>query len=183
MRIKIIGGVVGLAALVWLLFGFFGVQALFMDKVVEESVTVVSEIIPVSAETVSAPKDAPAQAPKVTALGAGEFEQGDSTYTISGTAKITESNGVRTLSLVDFEVTNGPDLFVYIVSSPSTDNQTVKQAVGDGKFINISALKGNIGNQNYVLPPEVKIDENSVVSIWCRRFFRNFGSAKIQKLN
>ena len=150
------GILAAIGVLVWLAFSFFGVQALFLDRTVNES--------PVAGEQL---------------LAQGTFQKGDSTYSIHGTATITEENGVRTLSLTDFQVTNGPDLFVYVVSAANGSNPTVKSAVGSGSFVNLGTLKGNIGNQTYALPSEVVIDKNSVISIWCRRFSRNFGTADL----
>jgi hypothetical protein len=40
-------------------------------------------------------------------------------------------------------------------------------------------LKGNIGDQNYALPADVDIDRYRTVTIWCRRFSVNFGSAPL----
>lgn len=188
-----VGSVTLLAALGWLLFGFFGIQALFFDRTVDE---------PVPASILSSEptlpdiqqEDAASAAPivdgpwpektdgsgPVRLLASGDFMQGDSTYSIRGTATITEEEGIQTLSLTDFDVTNGPDLFVYLVSASTTNNAAVKEIVRDGKFVNLGALKGNRGNQAYVFPPEIKIEKDAVISIWCRRFSRNFGAAKLE---
>ena len=157
---KVVGIIIGVGIITWLLFGFFGIQALFTNRIVNEAIP------------------QPTPNPRVVAHGA--FQQGDSTYAISGKAIITETQGSRTLSLTDFDVTNGPDLFVYAVSAPSVDNTAVKDAVSAGSFVNLAVLKGNRGNQNYTIPAEVTIDENTVISIWCRRFSRNFGSAELE---
>ncbi len=188
------------ALVVWLAFSFFGIQALWSDTVVNETVPIATVpqpdlgAVPVETTTTvgSKPIDKPAttvvppSAPKPltvpTMIADGVFNQGDSTYTIQGKAIVTEKDGVRTLSLADFNVTNGPDLFVYLVSAANSDNKTVKDAVGGDSFVNLGVLKGNKGNQNYVLPPEAKLDSDSVISIWCRRFFRNFGAAELKVL-
>lgn len=170
MKIKIVLTIIGLGIIGWLLFGFFGIQALWTDRVVNEPIP----MMPVPNESVTT-----STKPSIKTIAQGEFTQGDSTYTISGNVAVTEDNGARVISFRDFDVTNGPDLFVYIVTSPNTDNQTVKEAVREGKFVSIGALKGNKGNQTYILPPEIELNENTVISIWCRRFSRNFGSADL----
>lgn len=170
MKIKIALTIVGLTILGWLLFGFFGIQALWIDRVVNEPIPMTPTV---DGSTTTSTE------PSITTLAQGVFTQGDSTYTINGTVVVTEDSGARVISFRDFNVTNGPDLFVYIVTSPNTDNQTVKEAVREGKFVNIGALKGNKGNQTYTLPPEIELNENTVISIWCRRFSRNFGSADL----
>jgi hypothetical protein len=104
--------------------------------------------------------------------------QGDSTYTVSGNALVIQKNGSRSLALTDFSVSNGPDLFVYIVSSKALDNDSVKEAVRVGNFVNLGMLKGNVGDQTYIIPEDIDL-ENAVVSIWCERFSRNFGIASL----
>ena len=47
-------------------------------------------------------------------------------------------------------------------------------------FVDLGALKGNIGNQNYTIPANVKLDEYKSVSIWCRRFAVNYGEASLE---
>lgn len=172
----ILSSVVGLGLLAWILFGFFGIQALFTEKRVNEYVPLqeIENLSPVDETETS-------QQPLPHVVAEGLFEQGDSTYTIRGKATVTEQNGTRTLSFTDFDVTNGPDLFVYAVSSPSIDNDAVKSAVRAGSYINIGALKGNIGNQTYVLPPNLALDKHMIISIWCRRFSRNFGAVYIEQ--
>lgn len=186
----------------YLLFGFFGIQALFMDRVVNEEVPLIaieepSKPIPSEASTSTLTKTDPAspasptaqpikppppQIPKPTSparIAQGTFTQGDSTYSIKGNATITEKDGIRTVSLTNFDVTNGPDLFIYIVNANSADNLTVKEAVKQNRFINLGTLKGNQGNQTYTLPSDLVLDKDSLVTIWCRRFSRHFGSADL----
>jgi hypothetical protein len=176
-----IASLVGLLFLGWLLFSFFGVQALFMNKVVDEPTPNVSntqtQLAPPTTGATSS--DAiPPTSPRL--IAEGKFQQGDSTYTIKGKATITEQSGIRTVSLTDFDVTNGPDLFVYIVSAADAKNPTVKQAVGEKRFVNLGTLKGNRGNQTYTIPADVELNDQSIVTIWCKRFSRNFGAASLQ---
>lgn len=168
-------------ALLWLLFGYFGVQALFTNTTVNDPLPPALKEPGLNSLASSTPRDLPTTIPssKQTAL-MGDFMQGDSTYRIKGGARIVTASGTRTLVLSDFEVTNGPDLFVYLVAASSTENIAVKQRATQGHFIQIAALKGNRGNQTYTLPADLDISEYSVVSIWCRRFSRNFGSALLK---
>lgn len=177
-----IAGVIALAALAWLAFGYFGIQALFLETVVDETVPIPVEMMQ-PRETEDADEAAPDEAsmilgPRLVADGA--FIQGDSTYSITGKVIVTEQNGVRTLAFTEFDVTNGPDLFVYLARSASANNNAVKDAVREGMFVNLAPLKGNRGNQTYELPAEINFDDYDVVSIWCRRFARNFGAAQLE---
>ena len=163
--------VLSIAGFSWLAFGFFGIQALFTNQEVDESIP----------DAVSqAMSDGTGDSESL--LGQGAFTQGDSTYTIAGQAFLTRGEVNPMLTFTDFEVSNGPDLFVYAVKSPNTDNKTVKDAVAAGDFINLGTLKGNIGNHNYELDDTFNSEDYPVIAIWCRRFGRNFGSANLADL-
>ncbi len=157
----------------WLVFGYFGLQALFTERVVNDELPVVSDSPVTTSSTVSV------SPPPLSATGA--FEQGDSTYTIKGTASILQRENELVLALSDFSVTNGPDLYVYLLQASTTNNNVVKSVVNGGQFYEVAQLKGNRGNQVYTLPPGTVVDDQTVVSIWCKRFSRNFGSAKLEK--
>ncbi|MEM1270937.1 MAG: DM13 domain-containing protein [Bacteroidota bacterium] len=185
--LKLLLGLLSIAVIAWLAFGFFGVQALFVDNVVDEDVPAsISNLIdqdpaapatPVQDSTGMAVAD-PSE-PEEVLLGRGAFVQGDNTYTIAGDVFLSRTGGQTTLTFTDFEVTNGPDLFVYAVKTATTENTTVKATVGNDEFIDLGMLKGNIGTQNYVLEREFDPSEYQVITIWCKRFGRNFGSASL----
>lgn len=85
-------------------------------------------------------------------------------------------DGKKTLRLTDFETSNGPDVRVYLVAAPrANDNETVTTA----GFIDLGAMKGNKGDQNYEIPAEVDLEKYRSVTIWCRRFGVNFGTASL----
>jgi hypothetical protein len=94
-----------------------------------------------------------------------------------GTATIFElPDGKQLLRFTGFETSNGPDVQVYLVAAPdATDNATVTQA----GFIHVAALKGNVGDQNYELAANVDLNKYQSVTIWCRRFGVNFGTAPL----
>jgi len=85
-------------------------------------------------------------------------------------------DGKRVLRLTEFETSNGPDVHVYLVAAnDATDSDTVKKA----GFVEISPLKGNVGDQNYELPAEVDLSKYRAVTIWCQRFGVNFATAPL----
>ena len=160
--------VLGIAGFSWLAFGFFGIQALFTNNEVNEDVPEAVSLLMADGSGASE-----------NLLGKGSFAQGDSTYTIAGNAFLTKGESQPMLTFTDFEVSNGPDLFVYAVKSESTGNKAVKDAVAAGDFVNLGTLKGNIGTQNYSLDAAFSSEEYPVIAIWCKRFGRNFGSADL----
>ena len=94
----------------------------------------------------------------------GLFVAVDAIHKGSGNARIVEQGEKRYLRLEDFNVTNGPDLYVYL--SESTAPQGTLQSLD--RYVNLGLLKGNAGNQTYEIP-EAFQGYNTVV-IWCQQF-------------
>lgn len=92
----------------------------------------------------------------------------------SGTAAIVElAGGGRKLTLTDFETDNGPDLRVYLSTGDPAQGGEL------GEFVDLGALKGNVGDQQYDVAHDVDIDRFSNVVIWCRAFSVGFTSAPL----
>lgn len=99
----------------------------------------------------------------------GMFRDGDASHHASGKATVVGTGQEQYVRLEEFTVTNGPDLFVVLVKPG--------MAVKDG--IQLGALKGNTGNQNYMLPAGTDLMSHSQVVIWCRTFNVTFGTADL----
>lgn len=94
----------------------------------------------------------------------------------SGTAKVIElSDGRRFLRFEDLDTSNGPDLRVYLSEIEASDDWF---AYGE-RFVDLGALKGNRGNQNYEIPDDVDLSRYESAVIWCRRFTVGFGVAPL----
>lgn len=86
------------------------------------------------------------------------------------------ADGQLLLRLTGFETSNGPDVQVYLVAAADVnDDETVKRA----GFVTLGPLKGNIGDQNYAIPSGTDLAKYRAVTIWCRRFSVNFGTAPL----
>src|SRR5215471_16989896 len=86
-------------------------------------------------------------------------------------------DGTLVLRLTNFSTSNGPDVHVYMVAAEDAkDVATVEQA----GFIDLGVLKGNIGDQNYVIGSDLDLAKYRAVSIWCKRFSVNFGAAALR---
>lgn len=94
---------------------------------------------------------------------------GDGFHNAEGVGKIIQlADGTDILRLENFKATNGPDLYVYL----STDKT-------NADIVNLGRLKGNIGNQNYLIPAGTDITMYNTALIWCRAFSVIFGSAQL----
>ena len=108
-------------------------------------------------------------------LATGQFHSG--AHETKGTATLFQlADGKKMLRLTDFTTSNGPDVHVYLVAAnDAKDNDTVTKA----GFVDIGSLKGNIGDQNYDLPANTDLAKYRAVTIWCKRFSVNFGTAPL----
>ena len=95
-----------------------------------------------------------------------------------GTATIFQmGDGTRVLRLTSFSTSNGPDVHVYMVAAEDAKDVATVQQAG---FIDLGVIKGNIGDQNYVLGRDLDLGKYRAVSIWCKRFSVNFGAAALR---
>ena len=108
-------------------------------------------------------------------LASGRFHSG--AHETKGTASVFQlADGKKTLRLTEFATSNGPDVHVYLVAAQDAkDNDTVTKA----EFVDLGSMKGNIGDQNYELPANADLAKYRAVTIWCKRFSVNFGTAPL----
>jgi hypothetical protein len=110
-----------------------------------------------------------------TVLASGSFHS--VAHGTKGTASIYQlADGKRFLRLANFETSNGPDVRVYLVAANDASNSATVEKAG---FLELGSLKGNIGNQNYDIPADVDFEKYHAVTIWCKRFSVNFGTAPL----
>ncbi len=112
--------------------------------------------------------------PKV--LSTGEFVSVG--HTGSGQVKLIDLGGDAgsVLRFENLDVSNGPDLRVYL--SKNGDVTTSKNL---GDFVELGQLKGNKGNQNYVIPSSINVDQYNSVVIYCKPFKVVFNTANLEK--
>ncbi len=106
-----------------------------------------------------------------TTLSTGEWQGADDFHFGSGGARLIEgADGSLTLTLEDFSVQNGPDLFVYV--SPDPDGWTEEA-------VNLGALKATDGTFSYEIPPEVSAEDIASAVVWCKAFGVLFATAPL----
>ncbi|MDX1449726.1 MAG: DM13 domain-containing protein, partial [Acidimicrobiia bacterium] len=106
-------------------------------------------------------------------LGAGQFV-GLAGHEGTGDAGIFENpDGSLVLRFENFDIENGPDLEVYLVPGAG------QTSLAEGS-IHLGELKGNVGDQNYDLPPGIELEPGSyTVLVWCEAFSVEFVGATI----
>lgn len=104
-------------------------------------------------------------------VSSATFSGVDAVHWARGAVDVVAINDEAKLTFKDdFEVAQGPDLFVYL--SPNEAGQEL------GEYASLGKLKSNKGTQEYTLPQNYK--EYKTVVIWCRAFGVTFATADLQ---
>lgn len=120
----------------------------------------------------------PAAAVAPTTILSGQFISHE--HDTQGTARVLETaDGQRILRLEGLRTSNGPDLKVWLSDAPVLPGTEGWFVFDDGEYVDLGALKGNVGNQNYAIPADVDLTDLSSVTIWCDRFNVSFGAAEL----
>ncbi|MFF5125475.1 DM13 domain-containing protein [Streptomyces syringium] len=103
-------------------------------------------------------------------------------HATSGKVRILRlADGSRVLRLENLDTSNGPDLRVLVADAPVKKGTAGWRVFDDGAHVSLGKLKGNKGDQNYVLPAGLDLDRYTSVSIWCDRFDVSFGAAALSR--
>lgn len=149
------------------------VQERVMEAAAAMPDTVMDEPMPAMPEPEATPQ--PEAAPQPELLREGQFRGADDFHRGSGTAAIFRTPDDKlVLRLTDFMVTNGPALSVLLSSAPAPASS---QQLGE--YIDVGALKGNIGNQNYEIPAGTDLSAYNSVVIYCVPFRVVFATATL----
>ncbi|HEX5016024.1 MAG TPA: DM13 domain-containing protein [Actinomycetes bacterium] len=144
-----------------------------VDRVVDEDV-VVAATPDASSQTGDEPEPSASEGENEEAdtnvlVSRGRFVDGE--HPTDGVASIIATDDKTFVTLTSFETDPGPDLRVYFVAHG--EDPTSGEDLG--------ALKGNKGDQQYVVPAQLsqqQLRSGSVV-IWCRAFSVAFGTARL----
>jgi hypothetical protein len=159
---------VGLVLAVGFVLWFFKPQALLLDNTVSEARPELAQRPAVTG------KDGARSASSRGVLSDGSFRPLG--HQARGTALVIDAaQGNTYLRFEDFEVENGPDLRVYL--SRAQAGAPEGELAAD--IVDLGGLKGNVGDQNYLLPDSVDLGEYRSVVVWCRRFSVGFAVAPI----
>jgi hypothetical protein len=203
--VAIVGGLIGLGILAYLAFGVFGIQTKFFDDevaeegpvfdsgavsdnpsdVVDDTTTdemndvMVAESTPLEIE---ASEEMPAEVDEAQEAGVvvTQFEGmfGPRSHPGEGVAKVlNDGSEQRFLRFEEFATDNGPDLNVYLTTADA--DADAGDFGASGQFVDLGDLKGNVGEQNYEVPPDVDLEQFDTVVIWCVRFGVAFAAADL----
>lgn len=142
------------------------VSPLFIDKKVNEAPPEFSGT-EASSDVMTVPMTGDENQPSAP-LSQGQFE-GLGAHNAKGTAQLIQTGSRNFIRFEnDFEVTNGPDLYVYLGRGGQYDPNA-----------ELGTLKGNIGSQNYEVPENINLSDYDEVWVWCKQFSVGFGKARL----
>lgn len=165
---------------------------LVVDEVVDEALPVSLQTTAPSPASASPTTSAPAPetspptasptpsptstAPRVLARGTLISHEHETSGTV---VVLALADGRRVLRLQDLRTSNGPDVKVWLSDAEVRPGSDGWRVFDDGRYADLGSLKGNVGNQNYVIPADVDLATLSSLSLWCDRFDVSFGAATL----
>jgi electron transfer DM13 len=164
-RHKVPVGIASFVAVGLLVFGviWFQPQKLIQEKTVKEAAPTPAASTP------------GVTTPYTVVVASGSFRSLE--HKTTGAARLIRlADGSHVLRFEDLDTSNGPDLRVYLSELPANlgwrDYGERYLELGHG-------LKGNRGDQNYVIPKGTDITRFQSAVIWCVRFKVGFGVAPL----
>jgi hypothetical protein len=170
-------GVVAVLGLIVFVLVYFEPQDLILNKRVNEDLpfTVRSASPADGAASASVPPSAHGTT-EADLIASGVFRSGG--HETSGVAQLLRlPDGSNLVRLAPFRTSNGPAVHVWLSGAAAGAGNRV---VASAKHLDLGGLKGNIGDQNYVVPAGAHPEDFSSVVIWCQRFSVTFGSASLK---
>lgn len=112
-------------------------------------------------------------------VASGTFRDADQAHKGEGNAAILRTGGgLGLVRLTDFRVTNGPDLEVWLVAATDIESSG---DVTSSEWVSLGALKGNVGDQTYMVPDGIDLSTYGSVVIWCEQFGVLFSTATLSQ--
>lgn len=200
-------GVVAVAVLAWIAFGWFGFHTILFDETVDEAVPVFEsgagpsglpsdaqspELVDEMNETMrdaGTPMEAAVDDPMPGTDGSGSSGSAQAEIvTIAQGSFVPRSHPAEGTALV---LNDGSEQRFLRFEDFATDNgpdlnvylsaaaPDAPAGEFDDDFVDLGDLKGNVGPQNYEIPLDVDLSHHSTVVIWCVRFGVAFGAAPL----
>lgn len=113
-------------------------------------------------------------------LARGEFVELDPAHRGSGEVSIRDNGGEVLVVLEDdFEVSSGPDLYVWLVSEQDLGGSIGGVDTDPDTFLELGPLNNFSGQQVFEVTPEEYAKHDYAVVIWCRAFGVHFTNAAL----
>jgi hypothetical protein len=94
---------------------------------------------------------------------------------------IQQPGGKRVLTLENLDTSNGPDVHVWLSAADVVEGTAGWFTAGSAEHFDLGVIKGNQGNQVYLIPDGVDLARYRSVDLWCVQFSVSFGAAQLAK--
>lgn len=111
----------------------------------------------------------------------GTFQKGE--HEAAGTVEIDKHGGVTMLHLSEDFATNAgaPDLYLAIGNTANPiEGKEHPYPLDEGEYVTVAELTSATGAQEYEIPADIDLSENSSVIIWCKQFNATMSYAPLQ---
>ncbi len=153
-------------------------QAIFLQMAGEDQAMAVAMVAAALEPPVAAPEEDPPDAAAAIQSASGEFRQIDAVRWARGDVTVyTFPDNRKLLRFEEFEAASGPDLRVIL--SASANPLTREEVEFSDLDLDLGRLKGNVGDQNYEIPPEVDLSLYNSVVIYSSTYHVVFSTATI----
>ena len=158
---------------------------LFVDVRVDEQLpTAAAPVKPSSPAVSEAPPRAPTNSARTNVPASPvQLAQGSlisHEHATTGTVRIIrQPDGSRLLTLEDLDTSNGPDVHVWLSAADVVEGTAGWFTAGSAEYYDLGLIKGNQGNQVYVIPADVDLSKYRSVDLWCVQFSVSFGAAQL----
>ncbi|NEQ53315.1 MAG: DM13 domain-containing protein [Leptolyngbya sp. SIO3F4] len=106
----------------------------------------------------------------------GIFVTADAGHPTEGSITVFEENNQIYLDLAsNFKTVRGPDVNVLLHKA-----ETVPVAIDEADYVSIAPLESFSGEQRYLIPADINLEDFKSVAVWCARFNVTFGYATLQ---
>ncbi|MGD1908871.1 MAG: DM13 domain-containing protein [Leptolyngbyaceae cyanobacterium] len=101
-------------------------------------------------------------------------------HAVSGQAYI-ETVGEETYLVLDeaFSTDSGPDLKIVLYKGEATEGGDVPNQIAEDSYVTLAPIESFTGEQRYLIPVGINVDDYWAVSIWCRAFNVTFSYASL----
>lgn len=148
---------------------WFQPQKLLYDRRVDERLPTVTSQPTAGSAATTASREGTRE------LASGAFVSRE--HATRGTAHVLRlADGRVFVRFEDFTTSNGPVLIVWLSKSRADG----PNGAFDNAYIDLGSLKGNVGDQNYLVPAGVDATSYASVVVWCARFHVSFGAADLR---
>ncbi|MEM9481124.1 MAG: DM13 domain-containing protein [Verrucomicrobiota bacterium] len=109
-----------------------------------------------------------------TSVASGSWSKKE--YSVNGSWKIVEEDGVKKLKLVGFKTRSAPDLKIFFSPKSLSELNGKNATSGSYKLVKLKSAKGD---QTYTIPAGVDLDKYKSIVVHCEQYSKLWAGAAL----